>query len=71
MNLARDLAEAGFTGVSVTSQPGWHATERALWESVLRAEPDGDPALSAFREEAAGILPLHENRRRVLATATR
>lgn len=70
MNLARDLAAAGFTEIEVTSKPDWHETERALWEAAARTDPDGDPGLVALRKEATNCLATHSRKRRVLATAT-
>jgi SAM-dependent methyltransferase len=69
MNLARDLAEAGFTEVEVTSKPDWHEAEHALWEAAARTDPNGDPGLVALHEEATRCLATHGSKRRVLATA--
>jgi SAM-dependent methyltransferase len=70
MNLARDLAEAGFAEIEVTEQPAWHDAERALWEAAMAVDPAGDPGLVALREEAARVLETFSANRRVLATAT-
>ncbi len=70
MDLARDLTEAGFEQIAVTTKPDWYAAERALCEAALRADADGDPALTALQEEATGMLDTFDARRRVLATAT-
>jgi SAM-dependent methyltransferase len=70
MNMARDVAEAGFTEVEVMSKPDWHDTEHALWEAAARTDPDGDPGLVALRQEAVKCLATHGSKRRVLATAT-
>jgi SAM-dependent methyltransferase len=70
INLARDLAAAEFTEIEITSKPDWHETERALWESAIRTDSDGDPGLDALREEATRVLATHDSKRRVLATAT-
>jgi SAM-dependent methyltransferase len=69
MNLARDLAEAGFARIDVTVRPDWHATERTLWEAALAVEADGDPALVSVQSEAARSLAAFDLRRRVFATA--
>ena len=70
MNLARDLAEAGFEKIEVTEKPGWYAAERALWEAAVQADASGDPALVSLQEEATQALTAFDVRRRVLATAT-
>jgi SAM-dependent methyltransferase len=70
MNLARDLAEAGFAEIEVTSKPDWHEAERALWEAAVRTDPNGDPGLASLRKEATRSLVIHDSKRRVLATAT-
>ncbi|HEX6453963.1 MAG TPA: class I SAM-dependent methyltransferase [Trebonia sp.] len=70
MNLARDLAEAGFAEVEVTSKPDWHEAERALWEAAVRTDPNDDPGLVSLRKEAMRSLATHASKRRVLATAT-
>jgi hypothetical protein len=70
MDLARDLAQAGFEQIAVTAKPDWYAAERALCEAALRADADGDPALTALQEEATGMLGTFDVRRRVFATAT-
>jgi SAM-dependent methyltransferase len=70
MNLARDLAEAGFEQIEVTAKPDWYAAERTLWEAALRADPNDDPALASLREEATRTLATFDSKRRVFATAT-
>jgi len=70
MNLARDLAEAGFAEIEVTSKPDWHEAERTLWDAAVGTEPNGDPSLVSLREEATRSLATHASKRRVLATAT-
>jgi SAM-dependent methyltransferase len=69
MNLARDLAAAGFGQVQVTEKPDWRATERSLWEAAAAADPDGDPGMASMREEAIRILGRFDGVRRVLAVA--
>jgi SAM-dependent methyltransferase len=69
MNLARDLAVAGFGQVQVTEKPDWRAAERSLWEAAAAADPDGDPGMASMREEAIRILTRFDGVRRVLAVA--
>jgi SAM-dependent methyltransferase len=69
MNLARDLAEAGFEEIEVTGKPDWYAAERRLWEAAVRVDADGDPALVSLREEGMRALATFDVKRRVLATA--
>jgi SAM-dependent methyltransferase len=70
MDLARDLAEAGFAEIEVTEKQAWHDAERSLWETAMAADPAGDPGMAALREEAARVLETFTANRRVLATAT-
>ncbi|HET6192274.1 MAG TPA: hypothetical protein VFE59_35355 [Trebonia sp.] len=43
MNLARDLARAGFEQVKVTEKPSWYQAERGLWEALADADARNDP----------------------------
>jgi hypothetical protein len=70
MNLARDLAEAGFEQIEVTGKPDWYAAERTLWEAVVQADANGDPALVSLQEEAAQALATFNVKHRVFAAAT-
>jgi SAM-dependent methyltransferase len=70
MDLARDLAEAGFEQIMVTEKPDWHETERTLWETTLRTEADGDPGMESLHKEATEVLKSFDAKRRVLAIAT-
>jgi SAM-dependent methyltransferase len=70
MNLARDLAEAGFERIEVTGKPDWHASERVLWQAAVQLDADGDPGLDALREEGTRALETFDAKRRVLGTAT-
>jgi SAM-dependent methyltransferase len=70
MNLARDLAEAGFEQIEVTGKPYWYAAERTLWQAAVQAGANGDPALVSLQEEATQALATFDLKRRVLATAT-
>ena len=70
MNLARDLAAAGFGQVEVTEKPSWLAAERALWEAAAAAsEAAGDPGLASLRDEAVRALDVFDGKRRVMAVA--
>jgi SAM-dependent methyltransferase len=70
MNLARDLAEAGFEQIEVAGKPDWYAAERALWEAAVQADADGDPGLVSLQREGARALATFDVKRRVFATAT-
>jgi len=70
MNLARDLAEAGFEQIEVTGKPDWHAAERILWEAAVHADANGDPALVSLQQEGTRALAAFDVSRRVFATAT-
>jgi SAM-dependent methyltransferase len=69
MNLARDLAAAGFGQVTVTEKPDWLAVERAMWETAAAADAADDPGLTSMRNEAIRALELFDGKRRVMATA--
>jgi SAM-dependent methyltransferase len=70
MNLARDLAAAGFGRVEVTERPDWLAAERALWEAAAVAPRSaGDPGLTSLRDEGIRSLEVFGGKRRVLAAA--
>jgi SAM-dependent methyltransferase len=70
MNLARDLAAAGFGQVSVAEKPGWLRAERALWEAAAATDADDDAGLTSLREEAISALAAFDGKRRVMAAAT-
>jgi SAM-dependent methyltransferase len=70
MNLARDLAEAGFEQIEVTGKPDWYAAERTLWEAAVQADANDDPALVSLQREGTQALATFDVKRRVLATAT-
>jgi SAM-dependent methyltransferase len=70
MNLARDLAEAGFEQIEVAEKPDWYAAERGLWEAAVQADANGDPALASLQREGTRALATFDVKRRVLATAT-
>jgi ubiquinone/menaquinone biosynthesis C-methylase UbiE len=70
MNLVRDLPAAGFSQVEVSTRPDWHEAEHRLWESVMQADADDDPALVSLQEEGKQALETFDVMRRVFATAT-
>jgi SAM-dependent methyltransferase len=70
MNLARDLAEAGFEQIEVAEKPDWYAAERSLWEAAVQADANGDPALVSLQREGTRALATFDVKRRVFATAT-
>lgn len=69
MDLARDLAEAGFEQIEVTGKPDWHAAERTLWEAAVQADANGDPGLVSLQQEGTRVLAAFDAKRRVFATA--
>jgi len=69
MNLARELATAGFSHVDVSSRPDWYQAERRLWEAAIEADSDGDSALMSLQEEGTRALETFAVKRRVCATA--
>lgn len=70
IHLMRDLTAVGFEQVDVAGKPAWRQAERDLWESALRADAAGDPAIESLHEEARRALELFDSSRRVCATAT-
>lgn len=71
VDLARQLPEAGFESVSVAERPDWRATERHAWETVVAADPGGEPEMVRSQEEGRRALELWPLVRRVLGVATR
>jgi hypothetical protein len=69
VNLAPDLATAGFAQIEVEERPAWADAERALWEAAARVDPAGDRALGSLRREATSVLDRLGSTRRVFATA--
>ncbi|MCG8922522.1 class I SAM-dependent methyltransferase [Lentzea sp. CC55] len=69
LDLARQLPEAGFTGVEVRDRPEWRAAEKRLWEEALTLEAPDDPAVVSLQGEARSVLSTFDGKRRVLATA--
>jgi SAM-dependent methyltransferase len=69
VNLARDLAEAGFTRIEVLGKPDWLAGEMAMWKAALAADAGDDPAMQSLQREGERVLAMPDGKRRVLATA--
>lgn len=69
VDLARDLAAAGFARIEVREKPAWADAEQALWEAAAKVDPAGDRALESLRREATSVLGWLGSTRRVLATA--
>jgi SAM-dependent methyltransferase len=69
LDVEAELRQAGFTSVSVTTQPGWLELERRHWERAVRLDVGEDEALQTLREEGEEVLPLLPLMRRVLAVA--
>lgn len=70
LDLARQLRDAGFDGVTETEMPEWQEPERALWDAVLDAGPSDDPALASLYDEGVRMAHLIPATRRLLVTAT-
>lgn len=70
VDLAAQLAAAGFTEVEVADRPQWRASERSMWEEAAALDPGDDPALRSFHDEGVRSLRTFGLLRRVLATAT-
>ncbi|MEV4312310.1 class I SAM-dependent methyltransferase [Actinocrispum sp. NPDC049592] len=70
LDLAEQLARAGFADVRVTSKPAWRVAERALWEEALTVDAGDDRTLRSMQDEARQVLASFDGRRRILATAT-
>ncbi|WP_051770868.1 class I SAM-dependent methyltransferase [Lentzea albidocapillata] len=71
LDLARQLPEAGFTDTEVVDRPQWREREKRMWEEALATDAPGDPAMVSMQEEAQRVLATFDQKRRVLATATR
>ena len=69
LDLANDLADAGFLRVEVEDRSDWRGAERSMWQAALAVEADGDPAMQSMQEEATRVLASFDSFRRVLATA--
>lgn len=67
---AASLASAGFVDVRREERPEWYARERALWEKLVELDVGDDPAMKSVREEAEETLPIFDQRRRVLVSAS-
>jgi SAM-dependent methyltransferase len=69
MDLQRDLADAGFVEVELSSRPDWHETEVSFWRQAAVLTPGDDPAVADLVDEATEFLPLADALRRVLVVA--
>jgi SAM-dependent methyltransferase len=70
VDLAGDLAAAGFAEIDVVERPDWRARELALWQEAAALDPGTDPALGSLHDEALKVLELPHLGRRVMASAT-
>jgi SAM-dependent methyltransferase len=70
IDLAGQLAQAGFVDVEVAERPAWRRVEREFWEGALALDAADDPAVESMQEEARRVLSAFDAVRRVLATAT-
>lgn len=71
VDLAHDLAAAGFADVTVEERTAWRAAERGMWEEAAALDPGDDPALRSFHDEGVRALATWDRVRRVSASATR
>jgi len=69
VDLARQLAAAGFERIEVTEKPEWRAVERNLWVEATSIDAGDDPAFRSMRDEGERVLATFDGIRRVLATA--
>ena len=71
MDLERDLAAAGFTGVRVQGRPDWREAELRMWQELIAAPAgDDDAGLRSMQAEGERSLATWDAMRRVFATAT-
>lgn len=70
LDLARELAAAGFERIRVQDRPAWRAAERDMWQSAVELDAGDDPALRSMQDEGTRVLATFDAMRRVLATAT-
>jgi SAM-dependent methyltransferase len=71
MNLERDLAAAGFTGVQVQDRTDWREAEHRMWQELV-AVPAGeaDAGMRSAQAEGTRSLANWDAMRRVFAVAT-
>jgi hypothetical protein len=69
MNLERDLASAGFTGVRVQDRPDWRAAELRMWQELVAA-PASDDGMRSMQAEGTRSLANWDAMHRVFAVAT-
>lgn len=70
VDLAAQLAEAGFPDVLVRERTDWREVERAMWAEAAALDPGEDPALCSLHDEAVRAVAGWSTLRRVMATAT-
>lgn len=69
LDFAGLLGAAGFTAVQVQDRPDLMRRQQQVFETSLRTDPAGDPALDRLRAEAHHIAHWPRTMRRVLVTA--
>lgn len=69
VEMAAQLAAAGFTDVRVRERPDWREAERAMWEEAAALDPGDDPALRSLHDEAVRAVTGWHTMRRMIATA--
>jgi SAM-dependent methyltransferase len=70
VDLAAQLGAGGLVDVEVIERADWHAAERGFMEAAAACEPGDDPALQSWHNEGVRVLPVFDQMRRVLATAS-
>jgi SAM-dependent methyltransferase len=70
VDLGRDLAAAGFTGIDVREKPEWREAEQRMWQEALAVPDSGDAAMRSLQAEGRRSLAVFGSVRRVMATAT-
>ena len=70
VDLAAELAAAGFHDIEVSEKTAWRALERGLWDEAASLNPKQDPALRSLHDEAVRSIETFDLLRRVVATAS-
>ena len=71
MNLERDLAAAGFTGVRVQDRPDWREAELRMWQEFVAAPAaSGDAGMRSMQAEGTRSLATWDAMHRVFGAAT-
>jgi SAM-dependent methyltransferase len=70
VDVAAELATAGFVEIQVDEQPTWREAERAMWTEAAALDPGDNAALQSFHDEGVWALQTFDLLRRVSATAT-